>query len=241
MLMRPLRIPVCPSPGNCPGFYLPANLPSDHPQARQLVPCACTLASQAKTIQAELAPSLRGMTFEAFRLEEGNRTAFERARQFATDPWGQGWYWLVLIGSNGRGKTHLAAAAANALLAWGEPSYFENVPELLDYLRAGYSVQSGEGFERRLARVKDAPVLVLDDLGAEARHNAAFEVSWAQDKVYQILDHRLVEQLPTIVTTNLPLDKLPQRIASRLQDRRAVRVIAITTGNKRTLCTREKT
>jgi DNA replication protein DnaC len=243
--MRPLRIPVCPSPGNCPGFYLPANLPSDHPQARQLIPCACTLASQAKTIKAELAPSLRAMTFETFRPEEalgttGNRTAFERAQQFAADPWGQGWYWLVLIGANGRGKTHLAAAVVNALLARGEPSYFENVSELLDYLRAGYSVQSGEDFERRMTRVKDAPVLALDDLGAEAGQNAAFEVSWAQDKVYQILDHRLVEQLPAIVTTNLPLDKLPQRIASRLQDRRAARVIAITTGDKRTLCTREK-
>ena len=114
MLMRPLRIPVCPSPGNCPGFYLPANLPSDHPQANRLVTCACVLSSQAEIIQAELAPSLRAMTFETFRLEEGNRTAFERARQLAADPWGQGWYWLVLIGSNGRGKTHLAAAAVNA-------------------------------------------------------------------------------------------------------------------------------
>jgi DNA replication protein DnaC len=240
MLMRPLRIPVCPSPGNCPGFYLPANLPLDHPQVRQLVPCACMLARQARAIQADLAPSRRAMTFDTFRPEEGNRTAFERARQFAADPWGQDWYWLVLIGSNGRGKTHLAAAAINALLARGEPSYFENVPELLDYLRAGYSVQSGEDFERRLAHVKDAPVLVLDDLGAEAGQNAAFEVSWAQDKLYQILDHRLVGQLPTIVTTNLPLDKLPQRVASRLQDRRAARVIAITTRDWRTLRTQEK-
>jgi len=31
--------------------------------------------------------------------------------------------------------------------------------------------------------VKDAPVLVLDDLGAEAGQNAPFEVNWAQDKV----------------------------------------------------------
>ena len=233
--MRPLRIPVCLSPGDCPGFYLPANLPSDHPQANRLAPCTCTLSRQARAIQAEIAPSLRAMTFETFRPEEGNHTALERAQQFAADPWGQGWYWLVLIGSNGRGKTHLAAAIVNALLARGEPSYFENMPELLDYLRAGYDVQSGEDFERRLTRVKEAPVLVLDDLGAEAGRHVSFDVSWAQDKVCQILDHRLVEQRPTVVTTNLPLDKLPQRIASRLQDRRAARVIAITTGDKRTL------
>ena len=235
--MRPLRIPICPAPGDCPGFYLPAmpDVPPDHPLANRLIPCACTLARQAGAIRAGLAPLLRAMTFEAFQTEEGNRAALERAQQFASDPWGQGWYWLVLIGSNGRGKTHLAAAVVNALLARGEPARFENVAELLDYLRAGYSAQGDEDFDRRLARLKDAPVLVLDDLGAEAGHTAPFEVSWAQDKIYQILDHRLVEQQPTIVTTNLPLNRLPQRIASRLQDRRAARVIAITTGDRRVL------
>jgi DNA replication protein DnaC len=204
--------------------------------ACRLIPCACTLARQAGAIQAGLAPLLRAMTFETFRAEDSNRAAFERAQQFASNPWEQGWYWLVLIGANGRGKTHLAAAVVNAVLARGEPAHL-NVAELLDYLRAGYSAQGDEDFERRLARLKDALVLVLDDLGAEAGHHALFEVSWAQDKVYQILDHRLVEQLPTIVTTNLPLNWLPQRIASRLQDRRAARVIAIPTGDRRILRT----
>jgi DNA replication protein DnaC len=64
--------------------------------------------------------------------------------------------------------------------------------------------QKGADFERRLAKIKNAPILALDDLGAEAGQNVPFEVSWAQDKAYQLLDHRLVEQLPTIVTTNLP-------------------------------------
>jgi len=210
-------------------------VPRDHPLANQFVPCACTLARQADAIRAGLAPLLRAMTFETFQTEDGNRAAFERARQFASDPWGQGWYWLVLIGSNGRGKTHLAAAAVNALLARGEPARFENVAELLDYLRAGYGAQGDEDFERRLAGIKDASILVLDDLGAEAGRAAPFEVSWAHDKVYQILDHRLIGKQPTIVTTNLPLNRLPQRIASRLQDRRAARVIAITTGDRRVL------
>jgi len=50
----------------------------------------------------------------------------------------------AVLGSilNSRDKTHLAAAIVNALLARSEPTYFENVPELLDYLRAGYNVQA---------------------------------------------------------------------------------------------------
>jgi DNA replication protein DnaC len=234
--MRPARIPVCPSPGDCPGYYLPANLPPDHPLAAQWVPCACTLARQAARIKATLPQKYQAMTFEAFQVEDGNREAFELARRFAANPWGQGWYWLVLIGANGRGKTHLAAAVTNVLLDRGEPVCFEVVPELLDYLREGYG-QSGVGddFDKRFARVKDATVLVLDDLGAQSqgRADTPYAVTWAEDKLYQLFDYRLVNERPTVVTTNIPLNGLPPRLASRLQDRQAARVKALTTGDRR--------
>lgn len=233
--MRPVRIPVCPSPGNCPGFYLPAGLSPDHSLATQWIPCACTLAAQAAQLKEALPQKYGAMTFDVFQVEDGNREAYELARQFAADPWGQEWYWLVLIGANGRGKTHLAAAITNALLDRGEPVYFEVVPELLDDLRQGYSRQAGDDFDTRLARVKDAPVLVLDDLGAHSQGRAGtpFEVTWAEDKLYQIFDHRLVSELPTVVTTNVPFTQMPQRLASRLQDQHAARIKAIQTNDQR--------
>lgn len=232
--MQPARIPVCPSPGDCPGYYLPANLPPDHPQAAQWVPCACTLAKQAARIKAALPQKYRAMTFEAFQEETGNREAFELARQLTADPWGQGWYWLVLTGANGRGKTHLAAAVANALLDRGEPAYFEVVPELLDWLREGYS-QLGDDFDKRFARVKDAPVLVLDDLGAQSqgRPDTPYSVTWAEDKLYQLFDYRLVNAMPTIITTNVPLNALPPRLSSRMQDQQAARIKALSTSDRR--------
>ncbi len=224
--MKPARISVCPGP-DCQGWYKPSNVPPGHPLYDQWVPCACTLARRTEAIKGQLGQRYRAMTFETFQCGNGNREAADLARKFAADPWGQGWYWLVLVGANGRGKTHLAVAVINALLERGEPAYLEEIPALLDWLRAGYGRQADD-FDRRLAQVKDVPVLVLDDLGAEARgQQGPMDVTWAQDKLYQVLNHRLVEQLPTVITTNVPLDALPPRISSRLQDKQVARVKAI--------------
>ena len=64
-------------------------------------------------------------------------------------------------------------------------------------------------------------------MGTEAQFSVPYEVTWAQDKLYQIFDHRLVWEMPTIITTNVPLDYLPARIASRLQNRQSARVAVI--------------
>jgi len=226
LLTKPVRIPNCPSPGNCDGFYIVSNLPPHHPQADRLLPCACTRARAAAAIQAALPVALQRMTFEAFHVNNGNRSAYDGARTFARNPWGQDWFFLTLAGPNRKGKTHLAAAIVNALLARGEPAYFENVPALLDVLRGGY--QDGS-FHRKLERVKAAPVLALDDLGAETAGGSGqpFEVTWSHDKLYQIIDYRIVQELPTVFTTNLLPEMMPRRTASRLWDSHHARVVAI--------------
>ncbi len=133
---------------------------------------------------------------------------------------------MTLIGPNQQGKTHLAMAILQALLDRGEPAYFENVPTLLDRLRGGYD--DGQ-FWRTFDRAKRAPVLVLDDLGAEygGRSDDPNGVTWAGDKLYQIIDQRMLRELPTIITTNLTRKMLPPRIAARLWNGRYAIVVAI--------------
>ena len=223
--MRPLRIQVCPQPDRCAGFYVASNALPDHPQAGQLLPCACTRRQQADQIRRELPPKLRAMTFGAFEVRAANRAAFESAQQFAADPWAEK-YFLTLIGPNQRGKTHLALSIINALLARGEPAAFENVPVLLDELRGSYE---DDRFWQCFDRAKTAPVLVLDDLGAEsvgAAHDAV-SPTWAQDKLYQIVDQRVQQERPTIFTTNLTRKLIAPRIASRLWNERYAIVRAI--------------
>ncbi len=62
---------------------------------------------------------------------------------------------------------------------------------------------------------------MLDDLGTQ---NAT---PWAAEKLYQIINYRYVNRLPTIVTTNVELDDIDGRVSSRLQDPDLVTVIKI--------------
>lgn len=166
-------------------------------------------------------PAGRGLRGESRRNLEG---AFRLARQWAASPDG----WLVFLGGNGCGKTHLAAGIAAERLAAGDAVAFANVPDLLDELRATFAPGSRERFDHRFRRLLDAPVLVLDDLGAQQTS------AWAEEKLYQILNHRHLQRKPTIVTTNCELKMMEPRIASRLADLQTSTVYQITAPDYRT-------
>ena len=167
-------------------------------------------------------------TFGTFSLREDEtlspedvrnlRKAFDRAHHFAGDPSG----WLVFTGTYGCGKTHLAAAIANFRASQGLPVMFVPVPDLLDHLRATFSPSSAVSYDRRFDEVREAPLLVLDDLGTQA------STAWAQEKLYQLLNHRYNKALPTVMTTAQRLDEIDARIRSRMLDTRLCTLLAIT-------------
>jgi DNA replication protein DnaC len=155
-------------------------------------------------------------TFDTFSLrkielnaEEAKslQQAFEFARNYARNPED----WLVLTGSYGCGKTHLAASIANEWHNRGYAVLFVVVPDLLDHLRATYAPNSLVSYDKRLDEVRTAPLLVLDDLGT---HSAT---PWAQEKLYQIINYRYNARLPTVFTIaeNATVD---ERLKSRLFD-----------------------
>ncbi|MBG0771619.1 MAG: ATP-binding protein, partial [Anaerolineaceae bacterium] len=61
----------------------------------------------------------------------------------------------------------------------------------------------------------------LDDFGTQ---NAT---AWAQEKIFQIVNHRYVNQLPTVITSNIMIDDFEGRIRSRVQDPNLVTVVKI--------------
>lgn len=187
------------------------------PPQRGLVPCSCGLVYRRQSQALVTVSALRGRLLECrfnnFALEGKARQATKArnaAIRWAQDPAG----WLVIYGGKGNGKTHLAAAVANHLIARHQPVLFVNVPEFLDWLRESYSHRSfddTEGtFARRFELVRNAPVLVLDDLGAES------DTPWANEKLYILLNYRLEMRLPTMITSNLRFDDFPGRLRSRL-------------------------
>jgi DNA replication protein DnaC len=93
----------------------------------------------------------------------------------------------------------------------GIPTYFLTVPDLLDWLRFGYN-NPDNSYEARFEEIRNIDLLVLDDLGTQNT------TAWAQEKLFQILNHRYMYNLPVVITTNLDLESIEGRIRSRLKD-----------------------
>ncbi|HEY8745583.1 MAG TPA: ATP-binding protein, partial [Chloroflexota bacterium] len=113
-------------------------------------------------------------------------------------------------GGPGCGKTHLAVAIANSRILKGEPVLFQVVPDLLDHLRASFSPNSTVTYDELFEEVRSAPLLVLDDFGSQSGS------PWAEEKLFQIVNHRYNHGLPTVVTTNLPPERVEPRLLSRI-------------------------
>lgn len=149
--------------------------------------------------------------------------AYRISQKFALHPEG----WILFEGSFGTGKTHLAAAIGNARLAAGDSVMFMTTPDLLDHLRNSYSDRTDSSYDEVFERIKETPLLILDDLGSENPSG------WAMEKLFQLLNHRYTRERPTIITTNAELDRLDGRLSSRLRDTNMVSRIKISAPDYR--------
>jgi DNA replication protein DnaC len=205
--------------------YLRADVPVGHPSFGRLFPCQCKVRERDEQRQEDLRRLSNLDTFLDHKFEDfdptitGTEEAFEAALAFAQEPDHR---WLFLSGPCGVGKTHLAVAIAKYVMEWHNMSvYFAVVPDLLDHLRATFDPNAGSGYDDRFNAIRNAPLLVLDDLGTE---NAT---PWAREKLYQIINHRYIEQMPTVITTNVDLRKIDERIVSRMLDHRLTQFIEL--------------
>ena len=140
-------------------------------------------------------------TFESFETNDKNEKAYKAARGVVTGRI-KG---VLLTGSNGIGKTHLAAAIVNELTAQGKIVRFGNLVELMD--RYGDNVM-------------DSDLIVIDDLGQE------YAVGYKSDDVkvylYKLINKLYEQERGIVITTNLNADQTEEKygaaVLSRLQE-----------------------
>jgi DNA replication protein DnaC len=211
--------------------YVREDVPVDDPRFGKLFPCRCKLADieQQRLEQLRAMSNLEHlarMTFARFVPQgyglspdkaQNLQQAFEEAQLYAENPEG----WLIFFGGYGSGKTHLAAAIANRAIERGQPVLFVVVPDLLDYLRATFGPNSPVGYDERFNEVRNAPLLILDDLGTQS------STAWAQEKLFQILNYRYNARLPTVITSNESLEEIDLRIRSRMVDPDLANIVTI--------------
>ena len=106
---------------------------------------------------------------------------------------------LLLVGSVGLGKTHLAVGVLRRLVRErGAKGLFCDYRELLKNIQNSYNPQVNTTELELLKPVFGAEVLVLDDLGAQKPNE------WVWDTVALVLNTRYNDRLTTIITTNYP-------------------------------------
>lgn len=125
--------------------------------------------------------------FDNFQENEGNSEALRASKAFAErfNPEIKG---LMLMGGLGVGKTHLAAAVANALIEKGYCVVFTSIVRILNAERERPEI---------LQKLTDADLLIIDDLGAERK------TGFGMEKAYDVINERYNAKKPLMVTTNI--------------------------------------
>src|SRR5208337_4781188 len=91
-----------------------------------------------------------------------------------------------------------AVAALRRIVAKGFEGLYCNYQTLLNSIKAGYDPVSNSSDREAYRSALDAPVLLLDDLGA---HRVT---DWVEDTINSIITYRCDNRKPLIATTNLP-------------------------------------
>ena len=158
----------------------------------------------------------RSRSFATFRATPATKPAVDLCKRFCAaikrDPKVPG---LLLKGSYGTGKTHLAVSILRETAEAGIPGMFVVVPDLIAKMLTSFDAKDGKA-GALVETAKSVPLLVLDDLGAE---NPKL---WVVELVYVLINHRYEHMLPTIITTNYDGKQLDavfgRRIVSRLTE-----------------------
>ncbi|UBV34090.1 ATP-binding protein [Staphylococcus xylosus] len=149
---------------------------------------------------------------------DAKQTAIEYVKTFSTGKPKS----LIMQGSYGAGKSHLAYAIAKAVKAQGYSVAFMHIPMLMDRIKATYNKNAVETTDELVKLLSNVDLLVLDDIGVENTEHTL-------NKLFSIVDNRVGKN--NIFTTNFSDKELNQnmnwqRINSRMKhNSRQVRVL----------------
>jgi DNA replication protein DnaC len=115
-------------------------------------------------------------------------------------------------GKTGLGKTHLSLAIANEVIKRGFGVIYVSAPIVVSKLEKEQFSRNKENIHLE-DTLTECDLLIIDDLGTE------FINKFSSQAVYNLFNSRLLLGKPTIVSTNLTLDKIQEIYSERFVSR----------------------
>ena len=207
--------------GHAPGIFLPVyacGLCQDTGfSGGKLCRCVKEKSRRDEFRELCLKAPLEESRFDRFSLEyydenarETMQKVFEYCREYAAR-FGRETKNLLLTGRTGLGKTHLSLAIAAEVINKGYGVLYGSALDLLHKAeREHFGREQGTDV---MASLCGADLLILDDLGAE--YSSPFTVS----AVYHIINTRLLQKKPMVISTNLTPAEWERRYGERVVSR----------------------
>lgn len=170
---------------------------------------------QQRFAQAGIPRRFAEKSFENFRVPKGDKIRADVVR--SANAWAQSFtpteQGLLLRGSPGSGKTHIAVAILRTVLDRGYSGLYWNFSDLLESIRNTFGGESTQTQDDLLGPVDRCDLLVLDDVGAESASD------WVRDRLYLIVNRRYEAARPLVMTTNCTEAELAARVGPRTASR----------------------
>lgn len=150
----------------------------------------------------------KNCTFENFKIDRNNEQIYKIGLEYCKD-WNRmkkNNVGMLLMGSPGVGKTHLSFCIANELLSQYVPVIAISSIGLINKIFESYDKYGQEGEARIINSLKNADLLILDDLGAEHGKDKTKQI------IYSVIDSRIRAEKPMIITSNLTEGQIRQKL-----------------------------
>ena len=140
---------------------------------------------------------------ESFITNEQNKITKLAAEKFISDfkNFKNG---IIFEGESGTGKTHISMAICNELLKENIPIIFGTLTELVEKYAKFYNNHTDSELTKLYTKVD---LLVIDNLGVEPMND------WLLAKLFTIINERILNELPYIITTNYNMETLKERLS----------------------------
>jgi DNA replication protein DnaC len=192
------------------------------PAGKGVVPCECKRDARIAALieRARIPKRYEACGFDSFQpasmsVQRASIVCRRFAKEYPLADSG-----LLLIGTCGVGKTHLAVATLRSLALKGIPILFYDVRDLLKEIQDSYNPATHASEAGLLVPVYETEVLVLDELGAGK------PTEWVQETVTHIINQRYNQAKTTIFTSNYLDIQTASHHDETLRDRIGARLLS---------------